>query len=185
MITKHYAGIAIWLVLACLSVHGQDKSTCAQYGYDSNGQLTSHDIPCSSVPQWLPDNPTPQPERRITVWSLRKWTEPALRNPFKSKTFNLAFITYGLTDFADGAITHHRAGRTIRASGIECFESNGDLSPKPRNGELWAAGGIEFGAMLGLGWLSARYEWLPIAWGQATYGTVIHARGAYAWKDCH
>jgi hypothetical protein len=168
-----YVGV---IYAAVMTAHCQ----CLQYGYDAEGKLVSHEIPCSSIPE------APAIQKQPGLFSGRHWSDPPLRNPFASKTFDTVFALYGMASFADAAVTHLRAGRTHKGSIYNtCTEQDIELlSARPTNGQLWAKHGIEFGAVLAFGWLNARYTWLPIAWGSATYGTVQHARGAYSWTDC-
>ena len=170
------------ILLLSLRSAAQDaphQSVCTKWATLENGYV----IPIQSKCE-LPDAPQPQVEKKPGLFAFRRWTDPPLRNPFKSKTFDLAFTSYLLADFADAAITHHRAGQTRYNGGAECWEGNPELGAKPTNATLWKANGIEYGAILGLGWLSARYFTLPFAWGSATYGTVLHGRGAYSWRNC-
>ena len=176
------------LFLLLSTVIAAQTSGCHRGSLDADGHLIYVEVPCASLPV-PPDAPSTVVRdggvHRPGLFAGRRWTDPPLRNPFASKTFDAAFLVYGMSSLADAAITHHRAGRTYFTDGTPCFEQDPELSLRPTNAELWTKHGIEFGAVLGLNWIAARYAWLPISWGAAGYGTVVHARGAYSWRGCN
>jgi hypothetical protein len=179
---------AIWLLLAlwACAVYSRaqlpdapsaSKSVCYQGALDAKGQFMYVEVDCRSLPV------------AATVTVLAK--KPTLltfnrgTSPFRAKTFDAALVLEAMSTFADAAVTHRRAGQTVhRPGGWVCTEANPELPAQPTNGQLWRQDGIPLAAQTALLYFVGRYTWLPIAWGSFAYGTAIHARGAYSWRNC-
>lgn len=100
------------------------------------------------------------------VVTAKRWWIPSL-------------VLLGATTFdietTHAGLAHHR-----------CVEANRNFPLYPSRGELYRNGLIESGAVMGLGFLFTKAKaphWIYD--GMATYGTVIHIKGAVGWyRNC-
>jgi hypothetical protein len=170
-----WTSLAIW-ALSLQIAKGQESAECCE--------VAEHPVTVMRLGT-LPDAPSAvQSPTKPRFFAMRRWDEPALRNPFKSRTWVAAHLLFGGALASDAIITKLRAPNTHFPNGVPCAETNPGLPQHPTNGDLWRDSAVQFGAITAMDWLLARYVNLPLSLGPATYGTVKHAQGAYSWKNC-
>jgi len=66
------------------------KEICSAWGYDLNGNLASHEIPCSSVPKMDWKTVPPPATRKVGFFTVHRASDPPLRTS-KQTLFSPAF----------------------------------------------------------------------------------------------